>query len=89
MKKSKRGLPEFDGPPPVEWLCTHRRFTFKTSQGVRITFHKRAPREGRSPTWNGTAHRKGKSYTQYAGTSETFDLEKVVRHIHGRLGADE
>ena len=86
MRRSKRGLPEFDGPPPTEWLRTHHRFTFKTGRDVRITFHKRH-REGRSPTWNGTAHRKGRSYTQYAGTSETFDLEKVVRHIHGRLRA--
>jgi len=86
MKKSKRGLPEFRHPPPKDWLEKHRRFTYKTSRGVRITFHKRH-REGRSPTWNGTAHRKGKSYTQYAGTSATFDLEKVVRYIHRKLEA--
>ena len=84
MKRSKRGLPEFDVQPPKDWLARHRRFTYKTSRGVRITFHKRR-REGRSPTWNGTAHRKGKSYTQYAGTSETFDLEKVVRYIHRKM----
>lgn len=88
MRRSKRGLPEFDASPPTQWLQTYRRFTHKTSRGVRITFHKRH-REGRSPTWNGTAHRKGRSYTQYAGTSETFDLGKVVRHIHERLGAGE
>jgi hypothetical protein len=84
MKHSKRGLPEFDVQPPTDWLVRHQRFTYKTSRGVRITFHKRR-REGRNPTWNGTAHRKGKSYTQYAGTSETFDLDKVVRYIHRKL----
>jgi hypothetical protein len=84
--QSKRGLPEFDEAPSRSWLEAHRRFTYKTRRGVRITFHKRRPREGRAPTWNGTAHRRGKSVTQYAGTSETFDLGKVAEHIHAKLG---
>lgn len=87
MKTSKRGLVEFNMQPSQEWLETHDRFSFKSSDGLRITFHKRH-REGRKPTWNGVVHRKGKSYCAYAGTSQTFDVIKVVQRLSKSLAAN-
>ncbi len=86
VKTSKRGLIEFNEQPSQEWLETHDRFSFKGSDGLRITFHRRH-RGKRNPTWNGTVHRKGTSYTAYAGTSRTFDLEKVYRALSAKVSS--
>ena len=86
VKTSKRGLIEFNEQPSQEWLETHDRFSFKGSDGLRITFYKQH-RKGRNPTWNGNVHRKGKSFCAYAGTAQTFDLEKVYRALSAKVSS--
>ena len=86
VKTSKRGLIEFNEQPSQEWLEANNRFSFKGADGLRITFYRRH-RKGRNPTWNGTVHRKGKSYTAYAGTSKSFDLEKVYRALSAKVSS--
>lgn len=83
MEKSKRGLDTFHEQPPLDYLEQHSRFSYKVGD-LRITFHKRE-RQGRKPTWNGVVCRKGKTYCAYAGTSETFEIGKVVQFLSAKV----
>lgn len=84
MEKSKRGLPTYRSKPSKDDLEKLDSFSYKSADGLRVTFTKRQ-RGSRNPTWNGIIHRKGKSFCAYAGTSKTFDAEKVVQKLAEKL----
>lgn len=86
METSKRGLPTYRTQPTKDELESLDSFSFKAPSGLRVTFHKRQ-RAGRKPTWNGVVHRKGKSYCAYAGTSRTFDIQKVLVSLESKVGS--